>query len=583
LSPIHPQPEGNQLIPVKDSLVDVDTLPGEEIEFGIGDPRWVMKTQADLYSDITTAVIREYSTNAHDAHVMAGNPDPIQVTLPTMWNNNFFVVEDKGVGMDIELFRKIYTQFGVSPKRTDANTNGMLGYGSKSGVAYTTQFSVTSIKDGVKIHGVVMRKPDWRIVLKVVSKVKTDEPNGTRIEIPVHNPDEFNQKAKDFYKFWLPGRVLVDGVEPEHHVGEKITEGLYYSLGWNASYVVMGNVAYRINNPDALFRNTKMSRINFVAYADTVMQNGSAVAAVEFTPAREDLKYTDHTKATLQKIIHNFEDQIVAQAKADIDAATTHNEAFMAWSKWTKTLGRSMFADLEFKGDKFKPEFVLRGSRYYSGSSYGYATQTIREWAVDQMPKTLVITEFDINLSSRHKALVKQYAELNNLPVHYFIFTASAADDIECPWIERDNFITWEDLKAAVPKEVRERKVSTRPARIKGTFDFITRDGMQKERELPEKTNNLFWVALYDAKRYSVKRILDELNSDATVVILPANRVNKFTRENPKVENFITHFRSKVVTDASTLLSDDAKLVMGVQYETRRWVNALDVSRLDDP
>src|SRR5690606_8495790 len=162
------------MIPVKDSLIDVDTLPGKEIAFGIGDPRWVMKTQADLYSDITTAIIREYSTNAYDAHVMAGNPDPIEVTLPSVMDP-YFIVEDRGVGMNMETFERVYTQYGVSDKRESNDTNGMLGYGSKSGVAYTTQFEVTSVKDGVKIHGIVKRKPDWAIVLKVVSTTRTSD------------------------------------------------------------------------------------------------------------------------------------------------------------------------------------------------------------------------------------------------------------------------------------------------------------------------------------------------------------------------------------------------------------------------
>ena len=159
------------MIPVKDTLVDFDSMPGEEISFGIGDPRWVMKTQADLYSDITTAIIREYSTNAYDAHVMAGNPNPIRVTLPSTLNT-FFVVEDDGVGMSMDLLRKVYTQFGVSDKRDSNKTNGMLGYGSKSGIAYTNQFSVTSVRDGVKIEGNIKRKPDWEIVLKIVSQTK---------------------------------------------------------------------------------------------------------------------------------------------------------------------------------------------------------------------------------------------------------------------------------------------------------------------------------------------------------------------------------------------------------------------------
>lgn len=569
------------MIPVKDTLVDIDTLPGEEIEFGIGDPRWVMKTQADLYSDITTAIIREYSTNAYDAHVMAGNPDPIRVTLPSMMDP-FFVVEDKGVGMDMDIFRKIYTQFGVSDKRESNTTNGMLGYGSKSGVAYTTQFEVTTVKDGVKIHGVIKRKPDWAIVLKVVSTTKTDEPNGTKIRIPVHNVDEFIHKANEFYKFWLPGRVLVNGREPQHNVGEKITEGLYYSTQWNQSYIVMGNVAYRIANPDALFRNTKMNRINFVAYVDTVGEGKDAQAAVEFTPSREDLKYTDHTKATLQQVINDFEAQIIKTAKKEIDNAADHAEAFLAWKKWTDTLGRNMFADLEFKGDKFVSDFPFHGQRYQPSASYN-AAYSIRQWGVEAMPKTMVVTDFEINLSSTVKQKAKQYAKMKDWPSTYILFTDRSADEINSVWIKKDHFVKWDDLKAALPKAPPKQRVyASGPKRIKGTFDFITAGGMQYEKPLPDDQTNLFYITVQDEKNTNVKVILGLLGLDATVVILSANRLNKFNRENPEVKEFTEFAKSKVILDGPSLLSDEAKRVRGIEWTTREWVKYLDMSKVED-
>ena len=40
--------------------------------------------RSQIYSDKLLAVIREYSTNAVDANVEAGNPAPINVHLPTV-------------------------------------------------------------------------------------------------------------------------------------------------------------------------------------------------------------------------------------------------------------------------------------------------------------------------------------------------------------------------------------------------------------------------------------------------------------------------------------------------------------------
>lgn len=569
------------MIPVKDTLTNVDTLPGEEIAFGIGDARWVMRSNAKLYSDVSTAIIREYSTNAHDANVMAGNTDPIVVTLPSVMNP-FFTVEDKGVGMDIEDFRQIYTQFGTSNKRESNDTNGTLGFGSKSGVAYTTQFSVTSVKNGTKIHGVVMRKPDWEIVLKVVSTVKTDEPNGTKISIPVHNIDEFAHKANEFYKFWLPGRVLVNGKQPVHHVGEKIVDGLYFAQGWNQSYVVMGNVAYRINNPAALFRNTRMNQINFVAYVD----NGD----VEFTPSREDLEYTEHTKATLQKIVDDFEAKILATAKADIAGSVTHAEAYAAWTKWTELLGKTLFADLEFKGDKFVSGFKIKGSRYHPHAYRGNTVIRISEWNVESSAKTVYVTDFDITVSSRHRKMVKDAAKIKGWAMNYAVFTPQAKSEIDCPWISKDQFLTYDELKTLVPTVRKKPNGSNyynpNAGRVPGSWDYFTSTGEETEKPIPLVTDGgkVFYIDLQRAKAFNPTNILKMLGDDKSVVIkIPGNRMEKFRRENPKVEEFLSYAKTKVVKDSVSLLSDEAKRALNVEYDTRNWLLALDMSKVDDP
>jgi hypothetical protein len=562
------------MIPVKDTLTQIDNLPvEEEIEFGIGDPRWVMRTQASLYSDITTAIIREYSTNAHDAHVMADNPDPIEVSLPSVMNP-YFTVEDKGVGMDIETFRKIYTQFGTSPKRESNNTNGMLGYGSKSGVAYTTTFQVNSICDGIKISGVVQRKPDWSIVLKVVKTEKTTEPNGTKIIIPVHNIDEFVHKANEFYKFWLPGRVLLNGKEPRHNVGRKITENFYYSMEWNNSYIVMGNVPYRINNPAKLFEDINMRPVNFVAYTD----NGN----VEFTPSREDLAYTDHTIATLKQIIAEFADGIVERAQEEITNADNHADAFQKWVHWTDMLGMQMFDELEYKGETLEPTFKFPGMcypTYYRSSSY-----RITQYDVAKMEKTMVVTEFGLSTSSTVKSKAKEYAQFKDWEISTVLFTDQKESDIVSKWIPRDKFITWEALKKELPKKPRLASVGVNPnaGRIKGSYDYFKSDGtMEYEKTVP--AGEVMYITVQDNKDVNVASIIKVTGYTGSVVLLGANRIDKFKRENPKTANFLTWAQDKVILKSEVLLSKKAKNVLDIPYNVREWVRNLDVDKLDDP
>lgn len=570
------------MIPVPDTLTEIDELPGEEIEFTIGDPRFVMKSQSKMYGDISTAIIREYSTNAYDAHVMAGHTDPIEVTLPSHIEP-FFIVTDHGVGMNRDTFKEIYTQFGVSNKRQNIDLNGQLGYGSKSGVAYTQQFQVTSVLDGIRTEAIVQRKPDWRIVLKVVSQVKTDDPNGSTIKIPVHNVDEFNHKAKEFYKFWLPGRVLVNGKEPDHHVGQEITDNLYYSKDWNSSYVVMGNAPYRIENPYALFRNSDMNAINFVAYVDD-FKTEDGTAPIEFVPNREGLEYTERTISTLQSVIDDFQREIVEKAQAEVNNADSHAEAYKAWKRWTNALGTKMFDALEFKGDKFVSDFKIKARRY-SVNSGRNSVYGIDQWNVESMHNTMVVTDFTVDTSSAVKKKARDVGRDKGWTFSYILFTPSSAKDIESVWFDKDQFVTWDEVKARHkvlhPPVKKDRTYSS--GRIKGSFDLITRHGWEYEKTIPDTVTDVYFLLIEDQKWCATQSILQALDSDANVLVFGRNRLAKFTRENPSVQEFVTWAKTKVVTDTASLLCDEAKEVKQIEYTDRDWLRKLDAERCDDP
>src|SRR5262245_34262870 len=108
-------------------VLDVDsTLAGENVRMGIDTSalQHIISVLTDLYSDPELAVIREYSTNALDAHRDAGNPLPIEVTLPTPLAP-LFKVRDYGDGLDAEDIRNIYSRYGTSTKRDSNDVVGM--------------------------------------------------------------------------------------------------------------------------------------------------------------------------------------------------------------------------------------------------------------------------------------------------------------------------------------------------------------------------------------------------------------------------------------------------------------------------
>lgn len=563
------------MIPVATKAVEFDNLPSmegeEEVAFTIGNVGLVMRSLSKLYSNAVLAVIREYSTNARDAHIEAGRGDvAIKITLPTI-EHPFFEVEDFGIGMTKEVLKQVYTRFGDSTKRESNDFNGMLGYGCKSALAYTDSFIVVSRKDGIETEALIVRKADWSISLRITAQRKTDERNGTKVQIPARDHDAFARIARDFYRFWEPGTVDVDGEYPEWEVGEKLDDNLYYSRSAGTSYVVMGNVAYRIANPAALFTSRGMNNISFVAY----VPNGS----VEFTPSREDLEYTDTTKKTLHGVIANFEKKVVAQAKTDIDSATDYFDAYSKYMYWTGKLGKGPFGDLEFKGEKFIDSISFDGYRYRP-AEYRYNMYAINGWQVSQMRDTMIVTGIPSQPSSTHKSRAKKYGDMQGLRAAYILFTNQ--HKVESVWIDPKRVVSWEVVKDATKPPKTPRDPVNRPKRIKGTFDYVTQKGMTWEQEIPDG-KPLFYITAADYKDYSVAEALRLTESDGVVVKLAANRIQKFKRDNPTAKPFVEEFKKQVVLDGNSLINKAAREALSVGHATRQWINALDVSKIEDP
>jgi hypothetical protein len=561
--------------PIASQMTEVDHLPGEEIEFSISDARWVMRSMADLYSNRELAVVREYSTNAFDSNVERAiaegrDPEPIVVTLPSALNP-YFTVQDFGIGMSESELKEIYTQFGNSTKRDSNDFNGMLGFGSKSAVAYTNTFTVTSVKDGRKTVGVVSRKEDYSIVLKVILKVDTIEPNGVTVQVPVHNHDAFSRVARDFYRFWKPNTVLINGQVPEWAVGEKIDTDLYYSAA-ETSYVVMGNVGYRIANPDALFPRG-MNKISFVAY----VPNG----AVEFTPSREDLKYSDHTKKALHKVIDDFSQSVIDNAKKEIAAAKSHTEAYSAWTKWTRVLGSGHLPELTFNGDVLRDTFKISGYRYNRGQSR-HNTYWIDTWSVSTMYNTLIVTDFVANLSSTHKTKAREWLNLKNMSAGYILFTQDKT--VDSPWIDRSRVVQWEKLKNEVPKPVKPPRQQVAWGRKAGSFDTVSSTGFKSEQDVPH-TKELFYVMTreFNEGNKDLGGVLKSFNMDHEVVIVPANRLDKFLRNYSHAKPIIPHLETKINYDGTSLISKDGLTYLSLNDTDKSILMKMDPNRIDDP
>ena len=262
-----------------------------------------------LYSDKVLAVIREYSTNAVDAHIEVGKADtPIKVTLPTQMTPEF-KVRDFGRGLTENQVSEIYAMYGESTKRGTNEQIGQLGLGSKSAFAYGDNFVINSFVKGTKTtYNAFIDPSDVGQISKIHSE-KTDENDGIEIVIPVKSDDydEFYNKATKLYKYFkvIPN---VRGANQEQLKNDlKRDEIVVGKDNWNLvkgeSYAVMGNIAYPLNY-SALNLGWQDEKSDLISSGVVI---DFAIGDLEISASREALQYTDATK----KAIINKLDEII--------------------------------------------------------------------------------------------------------------------------------------------------------------------------------------------------------------------------------------------------------------------------------
>jgi hypothetical protein len=149
---------------------------------------------SNLYSNPLGAVVRELSTNCGDGHKIAGSEElPFDIILPgRMDSGNFITFRDYGPGMPHDVVMSIFTTFGQSTKSGSNTETGCLGLGSKSPLAITDSFTVTSVNDGFKTTYSVSKDAQRKPVLAKFGSIETEEENGLSVTVPLSSTHQNN-------------------------------------------------------------------------------------------------------------------------------------------------------------------------------------------------------------------------------------------------------------------------------------------------------------------------------------------------------------------------------------------------------
>lgn len=524
------------------------TMTGDEIAMTIDaeDFGKIIGIVTDLYSDRPMAVLREYSTNAHDAHLMAGVTRPIEVTLPDRWSP-FLKIKDYGVGLNHDEIREVYAKYGKSTKSASNDFNGMLGLGCKSGLTYADMFTVTSVKDGVRIQVSVSRSTGAPS-MTVVDTAQTDEPNGVEVTIPANQHDGFERKARHLFQFWPEGSVLVNGKAPERFVDgdhRKLSDDIYVTDKVDQDYVVMGNVPYPTEIAHGLGWRTHM-----VAFVP--------IGSVDFAPSREALMDTPVTKATLARIVDDFKAKATSAAQAAVANAATPREAIHEAKGWRDILGREAvdLSKLTYQGRQFPTAMSYpknadgsqrRGFRLVPMRSTRYNAKSDAYYIEPEQLSSLVwVTNYSVeNFSAPTKKKLVKWAADNNINVDYFVLTDQTAPTF---WIGQDrvvDYLTIKQIKLPLTQaqiDARANGRRTASGRIPGSYDMFVHDGTTGPDYTEGKPANdidqrkpIYWCkgSWSIAREYA--DALTRLHPKGyTVVILQENRIPKFCRNFPQ-------------------------------------------------
>jgi len=579
------------------TIVSTGDLGGQKVGMQIDSSAMahIMSILTDLYSDPQMAVIREYATNALDAHIEAGITTPIEVFTPNTWSP-FFRVVDHGVGLSIDDIVDMYSKYGASSKRGTNTQVGMLGLGAKSALTLVPQFTLTSVKGGVKIFVSISRNADGAGEMEIIDTVATDEPNGVEISIPVPRSHNFMEKVNHFFRFWKKGTVLVDGKEPGQIEGRPVADKFIISPGLGKDYVVMGSVAYPVK--DGLWDNGYNSK-GIVAYVN--------IGDINFTPSREDLQYTNKTRETLRSLKDEFKNSLVASALKDIDESKTYTDAWNKANEWRQNFGHQFNSVLTYKGvqiprtipfDTFTvtavpapagvPSWQARNAyqKQVEGKVYGLTGgqknryhSNLREVTPAQFSDYLFITGFADSMkmspTQREKAAI--YVAQNSLKaIKAVIFNRPAfiTDADHMKFLDGISIVDW----SVLAKIKVQRNASGN--RIIRTDPYDLYDGSYSKTQVSvlDDTKPIIYYSSADLHN---PQWLSEIFPDGQLIILSRNRWDKFKRDWPTAEYYAVALQKKINELVKTFTFGDK--VLWHHSSSRYQAKYIDPNQINDP
>jgi hypothetical protein len=278
-----------------------------------------------LYSDKITAIIRELSCNAYDAHVEAGTLDtPFTMHLPTQFEPQFSI-RDFGVGLKHDDIIHVYTTYFESTKTHSNEFIGCLGLGSKSPFSYVDNFTIVSFYKNEKRTYNAFMNEDGLPDIALMSEMETDEHDGIEVSFAVSNTDfrSFYSRVPNVFRYFklhpeISGHkdIKIDPIEyglKGNGWGIR-TGGSYYS----GARAIMGNVSYPLGDMDY----DKVTTDEWaIITSDIDIQFD--IGDLEVAASRENISFNKLTIKNVKARLADLVSEVSTQVSAELNSCPT--------------------------------------------------------------------------------------------------------------------------------------------------------------------------------------------------------------------------------------------------------------------
>lgn len=304
--------------------VNIAAFGGTPQQFLVGDPSFLIEQLAvETYEDPCLAVAREIITNAWDAHTAAGTLDiPVEVEL----DKNAITIKDSGTGIPLEKFTEIYCTIGGSTKRDDNTQTGSKGIGSKSPLALSDQYTVTTRYKGQKATYALLKNPRGFPERRIMGTSLTTERDGLTVTVPIKDEKRLRAQLNDAILRTVQGGnlpILLNGerLEPQNstvYEDDDIEIVSYpdYRSSWSKVMVKYGRIIYPLNLGKFASDISSLPDLSIIlpgTHKHTYLLKAPP-GSLRITTSREDIVYGKNEVDILRALLKRAHSRLTAAA-----------------------------------------------------------------------------------------------------------------------------------------------------------------------------------------------------------------------------------------------------------------------------